>query len=535
MDAVLSLARSHSKLQNAWLHGPPVDVRTKALCQQPFLVGPERRLRGGRPWGLQGPRAAVSSASEVRATPDSADGSSGLGPPLRSNSRKGGKLSGGVNGGSEDSRIDDVRVERSDSKAAARRVLQMLDDGLADITVADQDVMPRNKKREAGHRSTMFRSTANPARQARVPETSQPAGAVLSEIAKTIIVEEREAAQSVGAGRPKDRPISNGDSEIDARPLWQRVPLDGHSDSSWNAQNGLKTQSDVTRQEVKAGGVAVGEGNGTVVGRSEELERQSAGREYEARQLSSAERRAARKGLNVNGVSRLPAVAAPDSLTSADTGTLTSAPESGLERAARLASTGERFNRARRETPAHAAGPLPRQTERRNAMHADVSSRSPNVSDRSASPSEASTSGAPHHDGVPTVGSLRSEPPPGRPAAERPPRQDRSQGGIRSREPGDPPFRKREKQEPLVVSVAAALQRLGRDFEQLDGALVRAVPAELLGRMNLEYWNEVVKLLARGGWCRQMEAVLAYLPRVGYEPNETTYARVSLDSSFDHL
>jgi hypothetical protein len=143
---------------------------------------------------------------------------------------------------------------------------------------------------------------------------------------------------------------------------------------------------------------------------------------------------------------------------------------------------------------------------------------------------EASTSGSSHESSIPTVGTLSHDI---HPPAGHPPQREHRPGGARTRrQRDDPPPRDHSKKpqfhDPVVTEVAAVLRNLGREFET-STAVEDSVSYKVLGQMNLAYWNEVVKILGRGGWCRQLEAVLAYLEKTErFVPNEATYARVSL-------
>lgn len=147
---------------------------------------------------------------------------------------------------------------------------------------------------------------------------------------------------------------------------------------------------------------------------------------------------------------------------------------------------------------------------------------------------EASTSGSSHKSSIPTVGTLSRDihPPAGTPP-NNPPQREHRPGGARTRRQRDPPpdrdhSKRPQFHDPVVTEVAAVLRGLGRDFET-STAVEDSVHYKVLGQMNLAYWNEVVKILGRGGWCRQLEAVLAYLEKTErFVPNEATYARVSL-------
>lgn len=452
--------------------------------------------------------------------------------------------SGAVNGSRDDHAregVDEVSSGSSDVKSAARRVLEQLDNGLAGVILDDQAVRPRFKRRGSG-----LGSKSNPVTppQTLRPEASTSDAAGLSQDSETLNSKNQEVKQRAADGEcedPKKRVVASSSHVVKAEPELRgaedngRPKLLGRTAVQLGMDGGVAKRSRLTERK---GGLGEDSDGPVVVSQGEERGQQSADRGQQSRQLSSAERRAARKGMRVDGDGAPAAAEAGSPLREL----LTSAQERRSREASGAASLAEQSSEAQAGARSQRWLPSGSQEGGRNAEGSTTDGAAADVSSRLLRAGEASTSGAANHRHVPTAGSFRRDPPPPwRSSRDRPPGgEDSSQGGRngRPRDPSDRSFRRREVHEPLVLEVAGALRTLGRDVGELDSAVERAVPRGVLDNMKLEYWNEVIKLLGRGGWCRQMEAVLAYLPKAGYEPDETTYARVRVKllnaSSFPH-
>ncbi|GAQ83798.1 putative Pentatricopeptide repeat domain containing protein [Klebsormidium nitens] len=535
------MAGSQTLLQSVGLCSPPCNLPShhqigrKALFQPSFSLGPHCGLRRRPRWSVQGPRAAILSPSELKS-----DSEPGNRPQVDRSARVTSKKAGGqvasgaVNGGRDDDASeagDDVSGGSSDVKGAARRILEQLDNGLADVILDDGAGRPRGKRRGQGQRGLSAKSPSITPPQFLRPESSTSDSTGLSQDSETLILQDQQLEDRGSLEGSKTQVLASKGSEGEAESEWRRVADTGRlnfsdrTEAQLETKRGIAKRGSPTELEAELGSESDGV---VVVEQGEERGQQPAGQGQQGRQLSSAERRAARKGTRENGVGA-PGAAEPGSpLMSSDSGAemLTSSLKSRSRVAPWAASTTELLSESQKNVPLRSQLPSQNPKRERNAEGDEAVA---DVSSRLLRAGEASTSGATNHRHASTAGTVRKDSPPHwRSARNRPPgAEDSSQGGRNGRPRG--PWVKNQKsevQEPLVLEAARALRDVGRDVGELESAVERIVPSGVIEKMNLEYWNEVIKLLARGGWCRQMEAVLAYLPRAGYEPDETTYARV---------